>query len=40
MGWKEGCGDWSYDEDDDEDVFEEEDDFWPVSVPQRDMAMF
>lgn len=37
-----GCGDGSYeDEDEGEEVLdEEEDDFRPVSVPQRDIAMF
>ena len=42
MGWNVGCGDGSYeDEDEGEEVLEEEeDDFCPVSVPQRDMTMF
>ena len=42
MGWNVGCGDGSYeDEDEGEEVLEEEeDDFCPVSVPQRDMTRF
>lgn len=41
MAWKVGCCDGSYEDEDgdeDEDIFAEDDDFWPVSVPQSDIV--